>query len=78
MIVGRETEQPKGEKMPIEFDPQFHKKITQSEKNSVWVALPHPRTVIPVKTMFYRKWQFEECLRLQEAGEIVLTLPLSF
>ena len=63
--------------MPIEFDPQFHKRISRSEKSSVWVALPHPRTLIPVKTTFYRKWQFEERLKLQEAGDVVLTLPLS-
>lgn len=64
-------------KMSIKFDPQFHKKISHDGRNAVWVAMPHPRTVIPVKTMFYRKWQFEECLKIQEAGDVVLALPMS-
>jgi hypothetical protein len=61
--------------MPITFDPQFHRKIKQASNHSVWQAMPHPRTVIPVKSTYYQKWQAEESLRLQEAGEIVLPNP---
>jgi hypothetical protein len=61
--------------MSITFDPQFHKKIKQTGNYSVWQATPHPKSVIPVKSMYYQKWQDEECLRLQENGEIVLQKP---
>lgn len=43
--------------MAIDFTPQFHKRISQQPERSVWVAIPHPRTLIPVKTIYYRAWQ---------------------
>lgn len=63
--------------MAVGFAPQFHKCVTKSKAGSVWVALPHPVTTIPVKLHFYRKWQSEESLKLQEAGETVLALAIS-
>ncbi|TCS36642.1 hypothetical protein EDC30_106184 [Paucimonas lemoignei] len=58
--------------MAVSFEPQFHKRVNRNQEERAWIALPHPRTLVPVKSMFYRQWQFEERVRLQEAGEIVL------
>lgn len=63
--------------MTINFIPQFHKRISRNTEGSAWVAIPHPRTLIPVKTLYYRTWQQEERLRLQLAGEEVLLLAAS-
>jgi hypothetical protein len=63
--------------MAIRFEPQFHKRLTPGRSGSVWVALPHPRTLIPVKLHFYREWQLEESVKLQEAGETVLAFAIS-
>ena len=63
--------------MAINFIPQFHKRVSQNPEQSVWVAIPHPKTLIPVKTIYYRNWQQEECLRLQNAGEEVLSFAVS-
>jgi hypothetical protein len=63
--------------MAIDFTPQFHKRLSQSNGRNVWVALPHPHTLIPVKTAYYRSWQQEERLRLQTAGEEVLVVAIS-
>jgi len=63
--------------MAIHFLPQFHKKISRSDGRNVWIAIPHPKTLIPVKTVYYRNWQQEECLRLQEAGEEVMAFAIS-
>lgn len=63
--------------MAIDFTPQFHKRISQNGGRNLWVAIPHPKTLIPVKTVYYRAWQHEECLRLQEAGEEVLAFAVS-
>ncbi|MBC3919118.1 hypothetical protein H8L32_16625 [Undibacterium sp. CY18W] len=63
--------------MTIKFEPQFHKKMSQSGDHAVWVALPHPRTIIPVKAHYYRQWQFEEQLKIQGAGDVVLAFPVS-
>lgn len=58
--------------MSITFDPQFHRKIRQANDHVVWQAIQHPKSVIPVKSTYYQKWQAEECARLQEAGEVVV------
>jgi len=58
--------------MAASFEPQFHKSVLRDEGKRIWVALPQPRTLLPVKTTFYRRWQFEERLKLEEAGETVL------
>lgn len=63
--------------MAIDFTPQFHKRLSKGDGRNVWVAIPHPRTLIPVKTAYYRAWQQEECLRLTKAGEDVLSLAIS-
>lgn len=60
--------------MSIKFEPQFHKQISQNGKSNVWVALPHSKTTIPVKTRIYDQWQYEERLKIQEAGDTVLPL----
>jgi hypothetical protein len=60
--------------MAIDFTPQFHRKVSHSAGACVWVAIPHPRTLMPVKTIYYRVWQQEEHLRLQRAGETVLAI----
>jgi hypothetical protein len=57
--------------MAPDFEPQFHKRVANGDNTSVWVALPHPRTVLPVKASFYLKWQMEERIRLEKAGETV-------
>ncbi|HEY8101071.1 MAG TPA: hypothetical protein VIF82_09975 [Burkholderiaceae bacterium] len=62
----------KESKLPPDFEPQFHRILEQGHNHSVWIALPHPRTLIPLKKIFYRKWQLEECLKLQAAGETVV------
>lgn len=58
--------------MAVSFEPQFHKRIAYYKGARAWVALPQPKTLMPVKTVFYRQWQIEEQLKLQEAGETVL------
>ncbi|HZW21358.1 hypothetical protein [Noviherbaspirillum sp.] len=58
--------------MAIDFTPQFHKRLSRNSGHGVWVPVPHPRTLIPVKTQYYRAWQQEECLRLRSAGEEVM------
>lgn len=58
--------------MAVSFEPQFHKRIAHHKGARAWVALPQPKTLMPVKTVFYRQWQIEERLKLQEAGETVL------
>jgi hypothetical protein len=63
--------------MAIDFTPQFHKRISPRREGSVWVAIPHPRTLMPVKTTYYSAWQQEERLRLQDAGEEVLAFAVS-
>lgn len=66
--------------MAIDFTPQFHRRTPQNNGRNVWVAIPHPKTLIQVKTAYYRAWQQEERLRLQSAGEDVMALcdqPLS-
>lgn len=63
--------------MSIDFIPQFHRKISRHGEQNVWVAVPHPKTLIPIKTVYYRTWQQEESLRLQKAGEEVLAFPIS-
>jgi hypothetical protein len=60
--------------MAIDFTPQFHRKVSHSAGACVWVAIPHPRTLMPVKTIYHRVWQQEEHLRLQRAGETVLAI----
>jgi hypothetical protein len=59
--------------MSIDFIPQFHQRISQGRGPGVWVAIPQPKMLIPVKPVYYLAWQQEECLRLQEAGEEVLS-----
>lgn len=63
--------------MGIDFTPQFHRMLSRHKSANVWVAIPHPKTLIPVKTAYYRAWQQEECARLRSAGEEVLALPIS-
>jgi hypothetical protein len=58
--------------MATSFEPQFHKRINRNKGTGQWIALPTPRTLIPVKSVFFQQWQIEERLRLQEAGEVVL------
>jgi hypothetical protein len=67
----------KGIKMSLKFTPQFHRKLSSTGTRTVWVPLPHPRTVIQVKTMYYRTWQQEESMRLREVGDDVLSFPIS-
>ena len=63
--------------MGIDFTPQFHRKLSRNKDGNVWIAIPHPKTLVPVKTMYYRTWQQEERLRLVNAGEEVLAFPVS-
>ncbi|OWW22152.1 hypothetical protein [Noviherbaspirillum denitrificans] len=63
--------------MAIDFTPQFHKRLSRVGGHGVWVAVPYPRTLIPVKTLYYRTWQQEECARLRNAGEEVVTFAVS-
>lgn len=63
--------------MGIDFTPQFHRKLSKNNGRNVWVAIPHPRTLIPVKTVYYRTWQQEECVRLRIAGEEVVAVAIS-
>ncbi|NEX60882.1 hypothetical protein [Noviherbaspirillum galbum] len=63
--------------MPLDFTPQFHRKLSTQEKNKVWAPLPHPWTVIVIKRQYYRAWQEEESRRLREMGEDVLAFPMS-
>lgn len=63
--------------MMIDFIPQFHKRVSRNTEGGAWVAIPHPRTLIPIKTLYYRTWQQEERLRLQQAGEEVLSFAVS-
>ncbi|RZI44806.1 hypothetical protein EGT07_05205 [Herbaspirillum sp. HC18] len=63
--------------MAIDFTPQFHKRLSKHNGRNIWVAIPHPRTLIPVKTAYYRAWQQEERLRLTNAGEEVLAFAVS-
>ncbi|QAU33946.1 hypothetical protein [Janthinobacterium sp. 17J80-10] len=58
--------------MASSFEPQFHKRVLRDKGDSIWVALPQPRTLLPVKITFYRRWQCEERLKLEELGETVL------
>jgi len=58
--------------MAIDFTPQFHKKLSKNDERGVWIALPHPRTLIPAKIAYYHAWQQEECQRLKNAGEEVV------
>lgn len=60
--------------MKINFNPQFHKRISHSDGGNAWVATPLPNTLIPAKTVYYRVWQRDESLRLQKAGERVVGL----
>lgn len=77
--VERDGRQPVQEalNMAIDFIPQFHRKLTQNGSYSVWVALPHPRTLIAAKTNYYRAWQREECAKLESAGEVVLAFAIT-
>jgi hypothetical protein len=59
----------------MDFMPQFHRRATRSDGRRVWIAVPHPKTLVPEKTHYYRDWQREERLRLQNAGEHVLGFP---
>lgn len=61
--------------MSVSFKPQFHKRVVRYKSAHIWIALPHPKTLMPVKSVFYRQWQMEERLKLQEAGETVLQEP---
>ena len=63
--------------MAIDFTPQFHRKLSGNGEHTVWVAVPHPGTLIPAKRAYYRTWQQEEWLRLTKAGEEVVALPVS-
>lgn len=63
--------------MALDFLPQFHKRIAHPG-GGIWVAAPHPETLIPAKQAYYRKWQFEEYQRLCTAGEEVMALAISF
>lgn len=63
--------------MAIDFTPQFHRKLTRNDKRAVWVAVPHPGTLIPAKKAYYRAWQQEEWLRLTKAGEEVVALAIT-
>lgn len=63
--------------MSIDFVPQFHQRISRGRGQEVWVAIPQPKALIPVKPVYYLAWQQEECLRLQKAGEEVLTFVVS-
>lgn len=58
--------------MSFSFEPQFHKRVTRHKGTRAWMPLPQPRTLMPVKSVFYRQWQIEERLKLQAAGETVL------
>lgn len=60
--------------MVIDFVPQFHKEIAQSDGRNAWVAMPLPKTLIPAKTGYFRAWQREECLRLRKAGARVVVV----
>jgi hypothetical protein len=66
-----------GAGMSLNFTPQFHRRLSSKETRAVWVPLPHPKTVIPVKAMYYRTWQQEESMRLRELGDEVLCFPIS-
>lgn len=66
-----------GANMAINFTPQFHKRLSTNNGRNVWVAIPHPKTLIPVKTAYYRTWQQEECQRLRQAGEEVIAFAIS-
>lgn len=57
------------------FDPQFHKCVAQSNDHGVWMALPHPRTLVSFKAECYKQWELEERLKLQEAGEELVSQP---
>ncbi|MFC7517533.1 hypothetical protein ACFQUU_21205 [Herbaspirillum sp. GCM10030257] len=63
--------------MELNFSPQFHKKISYKDGRAIWVATPHPATLIPMKTRYYQAWQREERLRLQDYGDEVMTLAMS-
>lgn len=58
--------------MSVGFEPQFHKRVARHKGVHAWMPLPQPRTLMPVKSVFYRQWQIEERLKLQAAGETVL------
>lgn len=58
--------------MKINFNPQFHKRISHSDGGNAWVATPLPKTLIAAKTLYYRVWQRDEGMRLQRAGERVV------
>jgi hypothetical protein len=61
-------------KMP-DFEPQFHKRMALGAGKPIWVALPNPKSELPVKAEFYQKWQMEERMRLEKAGETVASSP---
>lgn len=63
--------------MALNFTPQFHRRLATSGERSIWVAIPHPRTLIPAKIAYYRAWQQEEWQRLTNAGEEVIALAIS-
>jgi hypothetical protein len=73
----RSNKEQQGASMSLNFTPQFHRKLSTKETHAVWVPLPHPKTVIAVKTMYYRTWQQEESMRLRERGDEVLCFPIS-
>ncbi len=63
--------------MDINFTPQFHQKLTRSDDEVVWVALPRPYTLLALKERFYRDWETEERTRLEQAGDVVLAFAVS-
>jgi hypothetical protein len=64
--------------MRLNFSPQFHLRLSGDRDRHLWVAAPRPRTLIAAKAHYYIAWQREEGIRLQNAGEEVIALPISY
>lgn len=55
------------------FQPQFHRHVVLNGHERAWIALPYPNSVIAAKAIFYQHWQIEERMKLEKAGETVVT-----
>jgi hypothetical protein len=63
--------------MSLDFSPQFHKRLSYNNGQWIWVATPHPKTVMPIKMRFYQAWQREEYARLRRSGADVMAIAIS-